>query len=71
MFRVVHFQSPFRNASRALPQDQLSMQPPDGIVFEEQNVKATEYNSDNAHENAHLPMQVSGLQSEKTVTEFG
>jgi len=59
------------NASRALPPDQLSMQPPDGIVFEEQNVKATEYNSDNAHENAHIPMQVSGLQSEKTVTEFG
>ncbi|KAH9316168.1 hypothetical protein KI387_024795, partial [Taxus chinensis] len=58
------------NATRVHSEDQLSVQPPTGIVFEEQNVKAKEF-SESPYENPHISVQVSGLQSEKTVTEFG
>uniref|UniRef100_A0A0C9RYP8 TSA: Wollemia nobilis Ref_Wollemi_Transcript_2821_3032 transcribed RNA sequence n=1 Tax=Wollemia nobilis TaxID=56998 RepID=A0A0C9RYP8_9CONI len=58
------------NPSRMLSEDQLTVQPPVGMVYEEQPVEAKEL-AESPYENQHMSAPVSGLQSEKTVTEFG
>lgn len=58
------------NPTRINSDDQLSVQPPAGIAFEEQNARAKEF-PESSYENPHISMQVSGIQSEKTGTELG